>query len=351
MTEINNNDELIETLQLPSIELEIFFNKENNLELYQIECKKVAEAFHKYGVCIVKDPRVNESNNSTFLNMMEQYFEQSDGIDDARPDLSYQVGVTPERTEKPRDYCSKIGSIGPDDKPLSPCPPELDPKWRFFWRVGEPPKSTKFKQLNAEPVIPKNFPQWTEVMNMWGNKMLDALLTIAEMAAVGFNIPKDSFTSLMADGPHLLAPTGSDFNKYGQLNTVLAGYHTDLNFLTIHGKSRFPGLRLWTREGKKVNVAVPDGCLLVQAGKQIEYLTGGYILAGFHEVIVSESTVKVIQQRKANNQSLWRVSSTCFGHIQSDQLLQPLPPFDTPEAKEKFPPKFTGDLVSTYISN
>lgn len=31
-------------------------------------------------------------------------------------------------------------------------------------------------------------------------------------------------------------------------------------------------------------VSVPDGCLLVQAGKQLERLTGGHVLAGFHEV-------------------------------------------------------------------
>ena len=39
-------------------------------------------------------------------------------------------------------------------------------------------------------------------------------------------------------GPHLLAPTGSDLAKYTEVNTIFAGWHTDLNFLTIHGASR-----------------------------------------------------------------------------------------------------------------
>jgi hypothetical protein len=38
-----------------------------------------------------------------------------------------------------------------------------------------------------------------------------------------------------------------------------------LNFLTIHGKSRFPGLFIWLRDGSRVPVVVPDGCLLLQA--------------------------------------------------------------------------------------
>jgi len=35
-------------------------------------------------------------------------------------------------------------------------------------------------------------------------------------------------------------------------------------------------------------VQVPEGHLLIQAGKQLEWLTGGYISAGFHEVIYTK---------------------------------------------------------------
>lgn len=75
--------------------------------------------------------------------------------------------------------------------------------------------------------------------------------------------------SFSHQGPHLLAPTGSNLQKYGKEGTVFAGYHYDLNFLTIHGRSRFPGLSIWLRNDKKVEVKVPVGCLLIQAGKQV----------------------------------------------------------------------------------
>ena len=74
-------------------------------------------------------------------------------------------------------------------------------------------------------------------------------------------------------GPHLLAPTGSDLGRHGEEGTVFAGYHYDINFLTIHYKSKFPGLSIWLRNGEKVEVKVPDGCLLIQAGKQVTKLT------------------------------------------------------------------------------
>jgi len=96
--------------------------------------------------------------------------------------------------------------------------------------------------------------------------------------------------------PHILAPTASDLKKYGVKDTILAGFHTDLNCLTIHGRSRFPGLNIWARNtGKRIPVRFPPTgrLLLVQAGKQIEHLTGGLIKAGYHEVVVNDATIEV----------------------------------------------------------
>lgn len=199
-------------------------------------------------------------------------------------------------------------------------------------------------------MVPPEFPEWNNTMDMWGEKMRDACLTLADMTAEGLNLPTDSFSSLMHNAPHLLAPTGSNFNKLSKINTVLAGYHYDLNFLTIHGKSRFPGLYVWLRDGQRVPVKVPTGHLIVQAGKQIEYLTGGEILAGFHEVVISEQTANQIEVRKNENKSLWRVSSTLFSHIASDQVLKPLGHFATEDTLKKYPPMDAGMQVQAELS-
>jgi isopenicillin N synthase-like dioxygenase len=84
--------------------------------------------------------------------------------------------------------------------------------------------------------------------------------------------------------------------KYGEKDTILAGFHSDLNFLTIHGRSRYPGLHIWARNtGKRIPVKLPPTgrYLLVQAGKQLEHMTGGLIKAGFHEVVVNDATLQV----------------------------------------------------------
>ena len=154
---------------------------------------------------------------------------------------------------------------------------------------------------------------------------------------------------LMGKRSHILAPTASDLVKYGKKDTILAGFHTDLNFLTIHGRSRYPGLNIWARNtGKRIPVKLPatGSYLLVQAGKQLEHITGGLVKAGFHEVVVNDATLKVllmpcvdtgilhgltsrqtIEARKAQfpDRPLIRISSTFFWHLSADYDLTPIP--------------------------
>ena len=117
----------------------------------------------------------------------------------------------------------------------------------------------------------------------------------------------------------------------------------------VHGKSRFPGLTVWTRSGKAVAPKIPDGCLLLQAGKQFEHLTAGYVLAGFHEVVASEKTAVAARTAKENGKSLWRVSSTCFAHIASDEVLEPLGRFASSDSAADFPPTLAGDQVKAEL--
>lgn len=176
-------------------------------------------------------------------------------------------------------------------------------------------------------------------------------------------------------GPHLLAPTGSDLQRYSDQGIVFAGWHTDLNFLTIHGKSNFPGLSVWTRDGKKMGVKVPDGCLLVQAGKQIEHLTGttqdavrkslqinneshcppptsagGYVQAGYHEVVNTAQCHEAAAAAIAAGQSAWRISSTMFTTVSSDTVLEPVGHFKAEPTAGAYPAVKAGQQVANELA-
>lgn len=78
---------------------------------WEDECLKVAASLHKFGVLIVKDPRVKPEVNEQYIDMVENYFDEvgqkfyrGEKLRDCFPELSYQTGVTPESIEKARDH-------------------------------------------------------------------------------------------------------------------------------------------------------------------------------------------------------------------------------------------------------
>ncbi|KAG8840608.1 hypothetical protein FRB91_005891 [Serendipita sp. 411] len=321
---------------LPIIDLDLF-RQDPSSQAAKEECFKAADALITYGALVVKDSRVTEEDNGNFLDVLEDYFAlpAEELKKDERPEYGYQVGVTLENTEKPKcksdDVCLKIiEKLEASERPLDILAHGADPKCRFFWKMTEtPPYKTAFPSLNMPNVVPEHFKDvWAPTLNKWGLSMKNAVEGVAEMTAVGLGLEQGAFKDAGRYGPHLLAPTASNLVKYGEKDTILAGFHSDLNFLTIHGRSRYPGLHIWARNtGKRIPVSIPPGRnLLVQAGKQLEHITGGLIKAGLHEVVVNEKTIGVIEQRRTEypERPLIRISSTFFWHLSSDFDLEPI---------------------------
>lgn len=172
-------------MELPVIDLDLFLNHPRDSAPVRSECEKAANALITYGALILHDSRVSESDNATFLDLLEDYFAQPDEKlrEDERPELGFQVGVTLENTEKPKCAVDEpcldvIRRLAPEERPLDISGHEPDPKCRFFWRMTEePPYETKFPVLNAENVVPGDpriRAMWEPVMNKWGTSMKNA---------------------------------------------------------------------------------------------------------------------------------------------------------------------------------
>lgn len=187
---------------LPVIDLDIFLSGPRDSPVVLQECEKVrsiilnpsclftsiiqaAEALIVYGALVLHDSRVSEQDNSTFLDLLEDYFSQpeADLKNDERPELSYQVGVTLENTEKPKcavdEPCLRIiERLELSERPLDISAHQPDPKCRFFWKMSEkPPYETQFPGLNSPNVIPQADhlkERWPQTMQNWGNSMKNA---------------------------------------------------------------------------------------------------------------------------------------------------------------------------------
>ena len=93
--------------------------------------------------------------------------------------------MTPQAIERARDHRELMKTIPESEKPLSGQPPVSDAKWRFFWPIGDRPEEMK---NDIPKTIPEDFPEWETKMDNWGFKMIDAVHTVSEMAAVGLGL-------------------------------------------------------------------------------------------------------------------------------------------------------------------
>ncbi len=87
----------------------------------------------------------------------------------------------------------------------------------------------------------------------------------------------------------------------------------------------------------------------MQAGKQLEILTAGYIPAGFHEVVVTENTVAAAEKKRQLGKSLWRVSSTLFSNVRDDVVLRPLDIFKGLKDYNSYPPVLSSDQIEEEV--
>lgn len=57
---------------------------------------------------------------------------------------------------------------------------------------------------------------WEEGMATWGTQIKGAVEGVSRMLAVGLGLEEDTLIEAGKFGPHLLAPTSTDLEKYGK---------------------------------------------------------------------------------------------------------------------------------------
>jgi len=153
MKAVVETQKLSDDLEVPVFDMSPLLYSRDDREIEELS-KKMGKAMAETSILIVRDPRVSKTDSGNFLDMMEEYFSQERELldKDVRPALHYQVGATPEKTEKAicstNHKCKKIvEALTEENKPHLKPDQGADPKWRYFWRIGERPKSSEFAEL------------------------------------------------------------------------------------------------------------------------------------------------------------------------------------------------------------
>jgi len=294
-------------------------NKERELMVFALE--------HFGLVWVEMDSDIGPIRNR-WLEMILRYWRQPSEIKrwDARPEIGHQVGVMPPYTETARDNSFRFSGMPTENQPGRR--ENANPYWRFFHRFGERPTyDTGFPVLNTPPVIPVGFEaDWATVTTEVGALILSAINLATSLISLEYTGKPETLLSMTRYGQHLLAPTGtnvSELIRFEGDQAVIAAAHEDLNWISGHLPANGPGLRAWTRDLSAFLVKAPPNCVLLQAGMQLQRVTGGRILAGLHEVLVTPALVRLAQAKElSSSEPFWRTSCTVFGALRSDVSLR-----------------------------
>lgn len=310
-----------------------------------------ATSMLQYGVAVIRDHRVSSGMRSRGISMMQRYFLQPREVleRDVRRDPGKVIGVKLAGTELSRDWQKLMGEIPEDHRPWSYYAPRIrNPHDRYHWRAilpdsfqaMEPPER---ELLLADQVLPwaPNFHEWAEVMNDLSENLLAAVFDFARLLSVGLGLREEDLVEGMIGGTNLLAPTGANLLNFPNVGDVQASWHRDFGRFTIHLQASHPGLICWTRDLHPFLVRVPEGCLLVQAGMELEHLTGGAIPAGFHEIVTLPQTLEAIRNATTPEHRV-RVAFPLFAQGGPEDLLIPKGRFLTSESVQQYPATLAG---------
>jgi isopenicillin N synthase-like dioxygenase len=263
----------------------------------------------------------------------------------ARADLWYQRGWTPPNTEK-----AVVAGGQPDFKEC------------YFASTMPLDSGCKlhYPQIYCDNIWPESgegFDADTFRLRYLdlGRKLHEAGMGLLRASALALGLADDTFVRMTEGGPHVTRVLNYLPLRPEQIGSgILWGEeHTDFNLLTLLPGGRFydpqqqpaprpddkSGLYLRTRptpeapHGHMVQGRPPAGCIVAQVGQMLEILTGGTFLATPH-VVTTPGT------------AAWsRMSSAHFIHVHSNQVLFPLPQFQTPDAYRDYSPPV---LAGTY---
>jgi isopenicillin N synthase-like dioxygenase len=317
------------------------------VDLADVSPEALREAFGRYGLVYVRSHDIAPSEVDAFYDSFARFTRRPEEHKRTlgRADLWYQRGWTPPNTEK-----AVVAGGQPDFKECYfVAPTELDPKARLH-----------YPQIYADNIWPESddgfdAAEFRERYLALGRKLHAAGEALLRGCAVALDLPADTFTKMIAGGPHVTRVLHYLALRPDQIDTgVLWGEeHTDFNLLTMLPGGRFydpagrpsprpdnkSGLWLRTRptaeapRGELVQGRPPEGCIIAQVGQMLEILTGGAFLATPH-VVTAPGTP-----------GYSRMSSAHFIHLHSNQLLFPLDKFQTTESLAAYSPPV---LAGTY---
>lgn len=210
-----------------------------------------------------------------------------------------------------------------------------------FWHVGRElkPGSPGADKMESNLWV-NEIPEFkTHAYNLY--KALDELgNTLLRAIALHLNQPEDFFVNRTQYGNSILRAI--HYPPVQNLNTesIRAGEHEDINFITLLIGSNEPGLEILSRQGEWIPVTVIENTIVCNIADMMQRLTNHVLRSTTHRVVNPPSSLKTTS----------RYSIPFFLHPNPDCLLKTLDTCISEEQPNRYPePIYADDFLKQRL--
>ena len=157
---------------------------------------------------------------------------------------------------------------------------------------------------------------WPDFMDL-ENPMMDLYheldrqaIPIARALAEAIGQDRDYFYEMIENGDCLMRPI--HYPASPPSDAIWAAAHTDIDLFTILPRATARGLQVCDKNGEWIDVIVPDGAFIINAGDMLENTTNGLFRSSLHRVVDSGENAE-------------RFSIVFFVHGRAEDPMSPLP--------------------------
>jgi isopenicillin N synthase-like dioxygenase len=280
----------------------------------------LGEGLQEFGFLNVEGHGIDSSLIRGTYDLWKRFFELPDGV--KRQYAGVEGGA--------RGY-TPFGVEHAKDNPL--------PDLKEFWHVGqEPPEGHPFRNEYPANVWPKEIPEIQEPTLRLYSSLERVAENLLRALAEYFEMPRDSFSSMMDVGNSILRILHYPPVKPEYAPAVRAAAHEDINLITLLCEATDSGLEILTREGEWMAVETGPGQIVVDAGDMLSRFTNEVIPATTHRVI-----------NPAENAARDRYSMPFFVHPYSSCDLTIPERFTGPDSPAKYPPITAGQFLEQRL--
>jgi len=213
------------------------------------------------------------------------------------------------------------------------------PDLKEFWHVGqEPPAGHPFRKEYPANVWPAEIPEIQEPTLRLYSSLERVAENLLRALAEYFEMPRDSFSSMMDVGNSILRILHYPPVKPEYAPAVRAAAHEDINLITLLCEATDSGLEILTRDGEWMPVETGPGQIVVDAGDMLSRFTNEVVPATTHRVV-----------NPAENAARDRYSMPFFVHPYSACDLTIHDRFAGADNPPKYPPITAGQFLEQRL--